>query len=175
MNTYLTFTAGYPSIIQSNTPQGILLTLHEADALYAAIARGDVVMETSTGYSIKPYVHTATPQDVDVERDRRIVSGTILNLTGYANTVLLMGDTKTRENLRERKDIAQYYMTQGDTTTPLVWRDGNDFVHLLTPPQMFELWLLGVDYAGKVYEHAWYLKDNPEGIPADYKDDKHWP
>lgn len=120
-----------------------------------------------------PGVLTST--DVNTERDRRVLLGSAFTLTGYNREVHLAGDAQSRENLSERKDIAKELMEAGDVTSEMVWRDELDFVHLLTPPQMRELWFKGVMYVDAIYQASWPLKDNPAGVPDDYKEDHHWP
>ena len=47
--------------------------------------------------------------------------------------------------------------------------------HALTPAQMHELWMKGAALISAVSRASWLLKDDPNGIPADFAEDSYWP
>ena len=69
---------------------------------------------------------------------------------------------------------AQVRITNGDVLTTTKWRDEDNVVHDLAPPQVLELWSQATGYVQAVHEAAWALKDGGS-IPDDYAADAHWP
>jgi hypothetical protein len=112
--------------------------------------------------------------DVNAERDRRVVAGRSFDVAGYG-PVVIAGDETTIRNLQGLAFAAQMRLAQGDTTTITPFRDETDVIHELVPAQVIDLWAKGSAYVSALFQAAWVLKDNPEGIPLDYTEDKHWP
>ena len=115
-----------------------------------------------------------TGEQVNRERDRRVRLGTDFALTG-GPTVAVAGDDQTKVNLHAMALAAKARMDAGDVATLTPYRDENNAIHNLTPPQLFELWSMGSAYISAIYQASWVLKDNPAGVPTDYKEDTHWP
>lgn len=118
---------------------------------------------------------SATNEDVNAERDKRIMVGRDFTVSGYANTIAVSGDTTTQTNLMALGLAAQARMAQGDLTTPTPYRDENNVIHQLTPPQVFELWSVGAAFVSLVYQASWAIKDDAAGLPADIPGDSRWP
>lgn len=114
-----------------------------------------------------------TGQDVNRERDRRVREGLIASIPGYGN-VPLDGDEITIRNLQGLALAAQLRLSQGNTTTITQFRDRDNVIHDLSPSQVLLLWQLGSNHMESLFQSAWALKDNPNGIPMDYNDDTHW-
>lgn len=121
--------------------------------------------------------YVATPlignADISAERDRRVLGGNTFQVTNYG-PVRLTGDQTTTTNLQGQAVAAQARMATGDVTTLRPWKDADNIIHQLTPPQMFELWSLKSDYVSDVFEASWALKVL-DPIPSDYGEDIHWP
>lgn len=174
MNHYLTFNGGYPTLIQSNEPQGLLLDDTQVSEINLALSSGDIVTETPTGYSIQPHVHVPRRADVNHERDRRIHAGVKIAVRPGV-TVHVGGDETTKINLLGLAQAATLRVSSGDVTTITKYRDETNTVYDLTPPEILQVWSDGAAYVSEVFAHSWALKDDPNGIPVDYMDDKHWP
>lgn len=108
------------------------------------------------------------PSYVNAERDRRIVAGKTFQ--GVAVT----GREEDMRNLTNLALAAQLRIASGDTTTVTVFRDGNDVLHYLSPPQMLAMWQQGTAYVSDIYAASWVIKDLVP-IPLDYNDDSRWP
>lgn len=150
-----------------------------ADRIIHSAGKVQAVQETPAQKTAREgtLISTAPPTsaDVNAERDRRILVGKDISVTGYANPIAVSGDDTTQTNLMALSLAAQARIGQGDTATLTPYRDESNAIHQLTPPQMFELWSLGATFVSLVYQSSWVLKDDANGIPADYKDDYHWP
>lgn len=125
------------------------------------------------------YVHVTTPRvftkyDVNKERDRRFVLGAVFP-TSLGKEVWLQGDTVSRTNLQGLAWAADQRVKAGDLTTTEIYRDGGNVDHALAPPEVIELMALGSRWISETYHAAVALKDAPDGIPADFADDIHWP
>jgi hypothetical protein len=131
------------------------------------------LLRTGAYGDIAPYVERAplppSSGEVNTERDRRINVGDTFTLTSGA-VVPIKGDDVTIRNLQS---LAQMAMAGLSTTFP--FRDAEDVIHQLTADDITELWAHGTTFVSSVFQAAWTLKDNAEGIPFDYEDDKYWP
>jgi hypothetical protein len=107
-------------------------------------------------------------EDVNAERDRRIVAGKTIN--GIAVT----RRDEVARNLSTVSIGAQLRVGTGDTTTTTTFRDGNNVDHDLTPPEMLALWQASAAYVSALYAASWVIKAM-EPIPADYDADARWP
>ena len=112
-------------------------------------------------------------EDVNAERDRRVLAGSSFPVTG-GPTIPVAGDETTSRNLQGLAFAAQLRIAQGDTTTLTPYRDEANVVHQLVPGQVIELWSQGAAFISAVYQASWVLKDQAP-IPTDYKEDDHWP
>jgi hypothetical protein len=109
-----------------------------------------------------------TSQQINDERDRRIVAGKTIN------GVYVTGRDVDARNLTNLALAAQLRISQGDVSTLTTFRDGNNVDHELTPPQVLGLWQASATYVSDLYAASWALKaENP--IPADYSSDVRWP
>ena len=116
----------------------------------------------------------ATGADVNAERARRLVAGTSVSVTGQGPVALSGRDEDTR-NLQGLAFAAQLRLADGNTAHQTTFRDAENVDHVLTPAQILEMWSLGSAWIEQVYAASWALKENPNGIPADYANDGYWP
>jgi len=118
---------------------------------------------------------TLTGDDVNAERDRRVLEGKRFTPAGYGATVHVSGDTKTQTNLSNLSQAAFARISQGDLGHITRYRDESNVVHDLTPPQVFDLWSQGAGYVSDIYEASWAIKDDDGGIPENFEVDPRWP
>ena len=109
-----------------------------------------------------------TGEDVNRERQRRIVAGKVID------GVHVTGRDEDARNLTNLALAAQLRMAGGDTTTLTVYRDGQNIDHELTPPQMLALWQQSAEYVSALYAASWAIKAM-EPMPADVTADELWP
>lgn len=105
---------------------------------------------------------------VNVERQRRILAGVVID------DVHVTGRDEDARNLTNLALAAQLRIAAGDTTTPTVYRDGDNVDHELTPPQMLALWQQSSAYVSALYAASWAIKAM-EPMPADVTADGLWP
>lgn len=135
--------------------------------LHAAIlAAGD-----AAAY-VPPPPEPVTGDDVNIERDRRIVAGLFVATTG-GPTVAVQGRDVDQMNLTNLGMMAEARINAGDAT-PFNFRDAQNNIRSLTPAQMREVWQQSVAHVEAIYAASWALKDNPP-IPQSYADDAYWP
>lgn len=113
------------------------------------------------------------PSDVNRERERRIIEGRVFTLS-TGQSIHVTGRDEDIRNLTNLALGAQVRIGQGDVETITDFRDETNTVFRLTPVELLELWQLATEYVSAIYRASWVLKDNPEGIPADYTSDRHW-
>lgn len=109
-----------------------------------------------------------TNEDVNAERDRRIIAGKTIN--GVAVT----GRDEDARNLTNLALAAQLRIASADTTTTTTFRDGNNIDHDLTPAEMLALWQGSAAYVSDLYAASWVIKAL-DPIPFDYAADERWP
>lgn len=115
----------------------------------------------------------AAREAVNAERARRIIEGTALALPGGV-TVFATGRDEDFRNLTNLAMAAQLRIAGNDTTTPTVFRDGNNDDHSLTPPQVLALWQAASAHVSAIYAASWAIKAM-DPMPDDVTDDVHWP
>ena len=138
------------------------------------------IVDVSTGKvtvdeNYTPPQPVLTKDDVDTERDRRIVEGSVFSVTGYANTIRLSGNEKTQKFLSQRGTGAAIKILSGQASYTYQWRDEDDIVHTLTAEQMSALAEAGIKYVEAVIMASWAIKDDPAGLPDDIAGDARWP
>lgn len=114
-----------------------------------------------------------TAQMVNIERDRRIAAGVAVEITGYG-VVPLQGRLQDQTNMLGLATAASLRIAAGDIETLTKFRDAQNVDHLLTPPQIVEMWSKGAAWISAVFEASWDLKA-AEPIPLDYAANSHWP
>lgn len=145
-----------------------------ADAPVAPDGVGVGSVWNGTDYD-PPAVPAITNEDVNAERDRRVEAGATFTLAGYGD-VRSLGRAIDKTNLQALGFAASLRVASGDTTTITRFRDADDEVHDLTPPQVLDLWSQASGYVEAVFQASWALKDDPDGIPLDYAtNEDHWP
>lgn len=108
--------------------------------------------------------HTA----INTERQRRILAGKVID------GVHVTGRDEDARNLTNLAMAAQLRIAAGDTTTPTVFRDGDNVDHELTPPQVLALWQQSAGYVSALYAASWAIKAM-EPMPEDVTGDDLWP
>jgi len=121
----------------------------------------------------EPSVADPTGDDVEEERERRIRAGRVFTTTG-GKKVHVTGRPVDRENLQGLAFSAQLLIGQGVGETSTPFRDGQNVIHDLTQHELLDLWAQAATYVSDCFKAQWSLKDDPDGIPADFKDDKYW-
>jgi len=111
-------------------------------------------------------------QDVNSERDRRLMVGKSFTPTGHSTPVKV--NILDGPNLTGLASIAIVQSGAGNGSTAVVWRDNENVNHTLTYDQVIELHGLAGQYTSSVYAAAWTLKD-AETLPENFTDDIHWP
>jgi hypothetical protein len=109
-----------------------------------------------------------TAEDVNRERQRRIVAGKVID------GVHVTGRDEDARNLTNLALAAQLRIAGGDTTTLTTYRDGNNVDHELTPPQMLALWQQSAEYVSALYAASWAIKAM-DPLPENVADDALWP
>ncbi len=115
---------------------------------------------------------------VNTERDRRIVQGSMFDVDGYG-TIAITGREEDKVALTGLLLKAQGAVAAGVTDPIMTLRDRDNVNHSLTPGQMIDLVMQGMAWIQATMQVSWDMKDAtgdfPEGIPADFTDDAHWP
>lgn len=106
-------------------------------------------------------------KEVNRERQKRIEAGHDFN------GIFVTGSDTDIMNLTNMALGAQIRLGMGDTST-IIFRDGNNVDHELTPQQMLELWMAASQYASSIYQKSWDIK-KMDKIPQDISEDKYWP
>lgn len=109
-----------------------------------------------------------TDADVNAERQRRIVVGTVIN------GVCVTGRDVDARNLMSLALIAQMRIAAGDDATPTTFRDGDNVDHDLTPPQIVSMYQESAAFVSALYQASWDIKAM-DPIPADFAADQYWP
>lgn len=112
-------------------------------------------------------------EQVMIERDRRIAAGAVVSIPDYGDVPVQGGGSHDR-NMQALGQVALARTGAGDITTITLFRDAQNVMHELTPPQVMHLWLGAVAATEAIYAASWALKDMAD-IPADYADDEYWP
>jgi hypothetical protein len=110
---------------------------------------------------------------IDQERDRRIEAGAVVSIPDYGDIPIQGGGSHDR-NMQALGQVALARIGAGDTATITHFRDAQNVMRELTPPQVMALWMGAVAATEAIYAASWALKD-AEVIPSDYADDQHWP
>ena len=120
-----------------------------------------------------------TPQDVNVERERRLEYGAAFTVAGVTDPIPLQGRSFDQTVYLALLMRAQGFKAAGVTTAVLNVRAGDDVIHSLTPDQMMSLVMQSMAWFESVMAVSWAMKDStgdfPQGIPTDYTADTHWP
>lgn len=104
---------------------------------------------------------------VNDERARRILVGTVIN------GVYVTGDKQTADNLRSLAFKAERRQRDGDDTQ-IVYRDGVNALHLLTPTEFMAVYDEADAYVEEAYFKSWQIKAM-QPPPADIASDALWP
>ena len=142
-------------------------------------AQGREIYKAAMRSNPAPYVApepepvVLTSNDVDAERDRRILDGNKFMISGYG-LIRIIGRQVDMSNLTNLAMAAQIMISMNQGATITRFRDDDNIIHDLTQFQILELWTQGSRYVSEIYAAAWSLKDSGP-IPEDYAADHHWP
>jgi hypothetical protein len=115
-----------------------------------------------------------TGEMVNAHRDMIIEGGTSVEIDGYGS-VPLQGRDKDQRNLLGLVQSASLRIAAGDTASLTKFRDAVNVDHLLTPPQIVEMWSKASAWIESVYDASWALKAM-DPIPLDYATNpEYWP
>lgn len=122
---------------------------------------------------VAPYQPPApTPQQVNEERARRLAAGKCFTVSWQPEPILMTAREFDLVILSDLRSSAEWAIANGDTT-PVIYRDGANIIHSLTPTQFLELATAGKQWVQQVMAVSWNMKDR--GIPFDYDADPRWP
>jgi hypothetical protein len=116
---------------------------------------------------------------VTAHSEARIAAGAYFHVDGLADPVLLTGRPDDRTVYHTLLTRAEKAKAAGVTDPIHRMRDGDNVMHQLTPDQVIELIEAGIAWFEQVKATSWDMKDGtgdfPDGVPADFTDDSHWP
>jgi hypothetical protein len=115
-----------------------------------------------------------TPDDINTERDRRLLAGGVFTVAGYDNPINMTGTETAIQDMLVIERLAEKAHAAGVTDPDIKWRDADNIIHALTPDQFIAFAQTVIAYAMAIKQTAWAIKDNGD-IPTDYDNDKHWP
>ena len=143
----------------------------------APVVRTAVDQWIATNNPILPHViQPISSDEVDIERDRRIVDGFIFGGVKYQSR------PEDRENIAGASQVAFAAIVGGAQVNDLYWHGGTDpFVWIaadnsLNPMDaytMFNFGKVAMEHKQSMIFKARALKDM-DPIPTDYTEDKHW-
>lgn len=120
-----------------------------------------------------------TAADVAAEWQRRVDAGSAFTVTGVTDPIPVPGRQPYREIIQAKLSAAQLFAAQGITDPVVMFRDGANTSHMLTPAQMIELCIASMRFYEALSAVYWAMKDGTGdftgGIPADFTDDGYWP
>lgn len=123
--------------------------------------------------------HQAKVGLVAAEWQRRVDIGGVFSVTGVADPIPVPGRQPYREIIQAKLSAAQLFAAQGVTDPVVMFRDGDNTNHMLTPSQMIELCIASMQFYEALSEVYWAMKDGTGdftgGIPQDFTDDSYWP
>lgn len=123
--------------------------------------------------AVLAWLHIPTSEDVNVERRRRLDEGKGFTVSWQSEPIHITGRAEDEPVLLALLMRAQGYKAAGVTAPVLSYRDGQNVSHTLTPDQMIEMVMAGMNWFEAVMKASWTMKD--AGIPSDYTADAHWP
>ena len=115
----------------------------------------------------------AIQAQVNAERERRLIAGVTVNVSGYGD-IPLQGRDQDQINLLALKDTARDLAAAGVTTAVIPFRDADNVTHTLTPAQMIELANEGKTAASAIYQASWAIKARNDLATIDITDDQYW-
>lgn len=111
---------------------------------------------------------------INDHRETLIVDGCTVAIANVG-TIYVTGTAQDVRNVDGLGQGALARIVSGDTTTVLTFRDGNNDLYDLTPPQMLELWQKSAGYISALYQASWVIKDMSP-IPEDFTSNTaYWP
>lgn len=118
-------------------------------------------------------------RDIKEEMQRRIDKGSAFAVRGVVDPIPVPGVQPYREIINAKLTASQGFAAQGVTDPIVLFRDGNNINHMLTPQQMIALCIQSMRYYEGVNKVYWDMKDGvgdfASGIPADFSNDEYWP
>lgn len=138
---------------------------------------GEVIVVSTPAPLVDDYVPTPaapTSDDVNAERDRRLINGAVIEVEGYG-PIASQARPLDQTVMLALKDTARDLIAAGVVAAVIPYRDASDQEHLLTATQMADLADKGKQWFTAVMQASWALKDAEGGVPADFTADAYWP
>lgn len=126
----------------------------------------------------EPVVAVPTKEQVNAERDRRVFLP--FTFSGH----LFDNDPKSKLRIAGAATLAGFAAGAGAQpgdlywhggTEPFAWITADNQVVTMDAQTVFAFGQTAATHETRVVFTAKHLKDNPEGIPPDFKEDKYWP
>jgi hypothetical protein len=140
------------------------------------IEANNVIIQTFTVETLTPEEKSdmveVLKQDINLDRDLRIVSGCTVAIANVGN-LMITGHADDMRNLSNLGQLANMYIAS-NTNVTIPFRDDTNTIYSLTPEQMSYLWLKAVAYVSALYQASWNLKDS-DPVPQDYQNPAYWP
>lgn len=111
-------------------------------------------------------------EDINRDRELRIIAGCTVNIAGVGN-IVITGHDEDMRNLSNLGQLANLYIAS-NTNITIPFRDDTNTIYNLTAQQMSYVWLKAVAYVSSLYQASWNLKDS-DPIPQDYANTAYWP
>ena len=145
----------------------------KADPRNAGIPAGDWPTDAELDALLPTLEKEALCPAVNTERERRIALPKRVDVTGVG-PINVQADPQSLFNVTVLCARARENILAGDMARTITFRDADNTNRTLTNDQMIELaWKVDLQ-VDAIWKASWVLKDtNP--IPADFKNDKHWP
>lgn len=109
---------------------------------------------------------------VNRERDLRGARGTDVHVTGYG-WICLQGRPEDRDALAGLSQAADTAVRMGLDGLTYYFTDRENRLHILSAPQVMELFVKGADYISQLHFSSVVLKAQPD-LSVNIPDDAHW-
>ena len=123
-------------------------------------------IQNEDGTFSAPLPEAPIPDQVDVERIRRVIAGTVITIDGVGD-IPVTGKDSDQLALLALKDSARDLKAAGITDAVLPYRDADNVTHMLTADQMITLVDTGKSWVQTIFTKSWAIKAM-DPIPSDY-------
>lgn len=145
-----------------------------------ALKKGKLLHVTldKAGWTSKAWVKPTRPapsisaNDINVERLTRVYFPKTVTISN-GKTVTLDMENGGRSNISDTAHIAREKIFAG-IKTDIIFRDSDNVDQTLTTEEFIEISLLVGMQVDEVFKASWVLKAL-DPLPADFRDNKHWP
>ncbi len=131
------------------------------------------------GWHLEPLDEARVKSRLAAEWQRRVDLGGVFTVPGVTDPIPVPGKQPYREIIQAKLSAAQLFASQGVTEPAVLFRDGANTNHMLTPTQMINLCLQSMRFYEALSRVFWDMKDGAGdftgGIPENFTADEHWP